>query len=118
MRISDWSSDVCSSDLDVDSLESRTSDFEKHANVAAIFLNHGKPFKVGERLVQKDLAHTLELIAKGGTKAFYEGPIAHAVVKGSDANGGILALRAFADHTAQGEKPKTGRGWGGEKGGR
>lgn len=90
---------------DVDSLGSRTSDFAKHANVAAIFLNHGKPFKVGERLVQKDLAHTLELIAKGGTKAFYEGPIAHAVVKGSDANGGILSLRDFANYTAQWEKP-------------
>ncbi|MCX7512834.1 gamma-glutamyltransferase [Frateuria sp. STR12] len=90
---------------DVDSLDSRTSDFAEHANVAAIFLNHGKPFKVGERLVQKDLAHTLELIAKGGTKAFYEGSIAHTVVKASDANGGILSLQDFADYTAQWEKP-------------
>jgi gamma-glutamyltranspeptidase/glutathione hydrolase len=90
---------------DVDSLRSRTSDFARHANVAAIFLNHGRAFKVGERLVQKDLAHTLELIANGGTKAFYEGPIADAVVKGSDANGGILSLRDFAGYTAQWEKP-------------
>ncbi|WP_424683387.1 gamma-glutamyltransferase [Frateuria sp. YIM B11624] len=90
---------------DVDSLDSSTRGFAKHANVAAIFLNHGKPFKVGERLVQKDLARTLERIAKGGPKAFYEGPIAHAVVKASDANGGILSLRDFADYTAQWEKP-------------
>ncbi|WEN16023.1 gamma-glutamyltransferase [Rhodanobacter sp. AS-Z3] len=90
---------------DVDSLASGTEGFAQHANVAAIFLNHGKPFKVGERLVQKDLARTLELIANGGSKAFYEGPIAHAVVKGSDANGGILSLRDFADYTAQWEKP-------------
>ncbi len=90
---------------DIDSLEPHTDDFAKHANVAATFLNHGKAFKVGERLVQKDLARTLERIAKGGTKAFYEGPIAHAVVKGSDANGGILSLRDFADYTAQWEKP-------------
>jgi len=90
---------------DVDSLDAGNRDFAKHANVAAIFLNHGKPFKVGERLVQKDLARTLERIAKGGPKAFYEGPIAHAVVKASDANGGILSLRDFADYTAQWEKP-------------
>ncbi|MEO8777644.1 MAG: gamma-glutamyltransferase [Rhodanobacter sp.] len=90
---------------DVESLDSRTKEFAEHANVAAIFLNHGKPFKVGERLVQKDLAHTLELIANGGTDAFYAGPIAHAVVKGSDANGGILSLRDFANYTAQWEKP-------------
>ncbi|MFK2904274.1 gamma-glutamyltransferase [Dyella ginsengisoli] len=90
---------------DIDSLDTSNSEFAKHANVAAIFLNHGKPFKVGERLVQKDLARTLERIAKGGAKAFYEGPIAHAVVKASDANGGILSLRDFADYTAQWEKP-------------
>jgi len=92
---------------DVDSLDSSSEDFAKHANVAAIFLNHGKPFAVGERLVQKDLAHTLELIANGGTRAFYEGPIARAVVKASDANGGILSLRDFADYTVQWEPPIT-----------
>src|SRR6185312_8637223 len=92
---------------DVDSLDSSSEDFARHANVAAIFLNHGKPFAVGERLVQKDLAHTLELIANGGTRAFYEGPIARAVVKASDANGGILSLRDFADYTVQWEPPIT-----------
>ena len=86
---------------DVDSLESRTEDFARHANVAAIFLNDGKPFKVGERLVQKDLANTLELIADKGIDAFYKGPIAEAVVKASDANGGILSMRDFAGYTAQ-----------------
>ncbi|HZX72133.1 MAG TPA: gamma-glutamyltransferase [Rhodanobacter sp.] len=90
---------------DVDSLDSRTKDFAEHANVAAIFLNHGKPWKVGQRLVQKELAHTLELIANGGTDAFYKGPIADAVVKASDANGGILSMKDFADYTAQWEKP-------------
>ncbi len=90
---------------DVDSLESRTEDFARHANVAAIFLNHGKPFKVGERLVQKDLANTLEMIADKGIDAFYKGPIAEAVVKASDANGGILSMRDFAGYTAQWEKP-------------
>jgi gamma-glutamyltranspeptidase/glutathione hydrolase len=90
---------------DVDSLESRTEDFARHANVAAIFLNDGKPFKVGERLVQKDLANTLEMIADKGIDAFYKGPIAEAVVKASDANGGILSMRDFAGYTAQWEKP-------------
>ena len=90
---------------DVDSLEPHTGDFARHANVAAIFLNHGKPFKVGERLVQKDLANTLEMIADKGIDAFYKGPIAEAVVKASDANGGILSMRDFANYTAQWEKP-------------
>ncbi|CAM5546440.1 Glutathione hydrolase proenzyme OS=Rhodanobacter lindaniclasticus OX=75310 GN=B1991_08325 PE=3 SV=1 [Rhodanobacter lindaniclasticus] len=92
---------------DVDILNEGTAVFARHPNVAAIFLNEGKPFVVGQRLVQKQLAHTLELIADGGTEAFYHGPIAAAVVKASEANGGILSMRDFADYTAQWEKPVT-----------
>jgi gamma-glutamyltranspeptidase/glutathione hydrolase len=90
---------------DVNILNDSVDDFAKHPNVAAVFLNKGKPFVAGERLVQKDLAHTLEQIAEGGTDAFYKGPIAAAVVKASEENGGILALQDFADYTVHWEKP-------------
>ncbi|MBS0556336.1 MAG: gamma-glutamyltransferase [Proteobacteria bacterium] len=90
---------------DVNILNDSVEDFAKHPNVAAIFLNHGKPFVAGERLVQKNLAHTLEQIANGGSDAFYKGAIARAVVAASNANGGILSLRDFADYTAQWEEP-------------
>jgi gamma-glutamyltranspeptidase/glutathione hydrolase len=90
---------------DVNILNDGVEDFAKHPNVAAIFLNHDKPFVAGERLVQEDLAHTLELIAAGGSDAFYKGDIARAVVKASDANGGILSLQDFADYTVQWDKP-------------
>lgn len=92
---------------DVDILDAHARNFAKYPNVARIFLNHGKPFVAGQRLVQKQLAHTLELIEEGGTKAFYEGPIAQAVVRASNANGGILSMQDFADYTAQWEKPVT-----------
>jgi gamma-glutamyltranspeptidase/glutathione hydrolase len=92
---------------DVRILNTSTDAFAKQPNVAAIFLDHGKPFEVGQRLVQKNLAHTLELIAKGGSDAFYKGPIAKAVVKASEANGGILSLKDFADYTAEWEQPIT-----------
>ena len=92
---------------DVDIMDDSTAVFARHPNVAAIFLNHGKPFVAGQRLVQKQLAHTLELIANGGTDAFYKGPIAAALVKASDANGGIFSMRDFAEYTAQWEKPVT-----------
>ena len=90
---------------DVDILNDSIDDFAKHPNVAAIFLNRGKPFVAGERLVQKDLAHTLQQIADGGTNAFYNGPIARAVVKASEENGGILSMQDFANYTVQWEKP-------------
>jgi gamma-glutamyltranspeptidase/glutathione hydrolase len=92
---------------DVDIMNRSAEAFAKHPNVAAIFLNHGKPFVAGERLVQKQLAHTLELIAEGGTDAFYKGSIAREVVKASDANGGILSMKDFAEYTVHWDKPIT-----------
>jgi gamma-glutamyltranspeptidase/glutathione hydrolase len=68
------------------------------ANVAAVFLSDGKPLKAGDRLVQKNLARTLALIAKDGPDAFYRGTIADAVVAASSANGGILTKKDFEDY--------------------
>ncbi|HET7268677.1 MAG TPA: gamma-glutamyltransferase [Oleiagrimonas sp.] len=93
---------------DTDLLQSHTKQFAKYDNVADIFLkDNGKPYQPGDRLVQKDLAHSLELIKKNGTKAFYEGPIAKAIVKASDANGGLLSMKDFANYTVTWEKPVT-----------
>ncbi len=90
---------------DVNILNDSVEDFARHPNVAAIFLNHGKPYVAGQRLVQKQLAQTLEQIADGGTDAFYRGAIARAVVRASQANGGILAAQDFAHYTVQWERP-------------
>lgn len=79
--------------------------FRKHPNVAAIFLNHGQPWQAGQVLKQPELARTLQLISEGGTKAFYDGPIAAAVVKGSQANHGLLTLKDFHDYTVQWQQP-------------
>ncbi|MBD8872247.1 gamma-glutamyltransferase [Rhodanobacter sp. DHB23] len=92
---------------DVNILGQRVKDFARYPNVAATFLNQGKPWAAGDRLRQPQLAKTLELIAKDGTDAFYRGPIAKAVVAASNANGGILSLKDFADYTAQWETPIT-----------
>ena len=90
---------------DVNILHTRSEDFARYPNVAKIFLNHGKPYEVGERLVQPQLAHTLELIANDGTRAFYEGRIARAIVKASEANGGLLSMKDFADYTVHWDQP-------------
>ena len=90
---------------DVDILDDSASDFAEHPNVAAIFLSQGKPYVAGQRLVQKQLAETLEQIADHGTDAFYRGPIARAVVEASQANGGILSMQDFASYTVQWETP-------------
>src|SRR6266496_2447128 len=67
-----------------------TDDFRDDAATAAIFLNKGQPYKAGDRLVQKDLAKTLRLIAQHGPVAFYQGPIAEAIAASSAAGKGII----------------------------
>lgn len=92
---------------DVNILDKRAKDFAQHPNVAAIFLNRGKPYVAGERLRQPQLAATLERISHGGTAAFYHGPIARAVVAASEAHGGILTLKDFADYSVAWSEPVT-----------
>src|SRR5699024_5331855 len=55
---------------DVSILHTGTDAFRTHPNAGKIFLDNGKPLQVGDRLVQKDLAHTLKRIAKDGDAGF------------------------------------------------
>jgi gamma-glutamyltranspeptidase/glutathione hydrolase len=75
---------------DIALFASANVDFKDDEATAAIFLNRGQPFKAGDRLVQKDLSKTLILIAQRGPDAFYQGPIADAIVASSAAGKGII----------------------------
>ena len=92
---------------DVNLLNWGTEYFQKQPNVAAIFLNKGKPWKVGETLVQKQLAATLREISAKGPDVFYKGDIAERVVAAGKANGGLLTMKDFASYTAEETKPVT-----------
>ncbi len=90
---------------DVNVLDTRIQDFAEHPNVAAIFLNHGKPWQVGDVLKQPELARSLRLIEKKGAEAFYRGPIARALVAASEEHGGLLTMKDFADYSVVWAKP-------------
>lgn len=75
-------------------------DFAKDAASAAIFLDAGKPFEKGHRLVQADLGRMLQLIADKGADAFYKGEIAQKIAASSKAHGGILTTADFAAYRA------------------
>src|SRR5436305_7062186 len=70
---------------DADRLAEAADEFPQDPPSAAIFLNHGQPWKAGQKLVQSDLANALSLIAKQGPAAFYTGPIATRIVASSKA---------------------------------
>lgn len=66
-----------------------------------IFFNaSGKVYEPGERLVQKDLAKTLTLLAKAGTSAFYRGQIANLIVAEMKTHGGLITKDDLANYRA------------------
>ncbi|WP_316394925.1 gamma-glutamyltransferase [Bradyrhizobium sp. 33ap4] len=75
---------------DVSMLQASTKDFQDDPASAAIFLNNGKPFQVGERLTQHELAETLREISKRGSDGFYKGWVGAAIVAASQAGKGLL----------------------------
>ncbi|WP_408736854.1 gamma-glutamyltransferase [Acetobacter sacchari] len=86
-------------DGDVQLLHTSTDVFRADPAARNIFLRpDGSPMQVGDRLVQIELADTLETIAKGGADAFYKGSIARKVVDASNANGGIFQMEDFAKY--------------------
>ncbi len=66
---------------------------------AGIFLKNGEPLHEGDRLVQTDLAKSLELISeKGPDEAMYHGPIGAEMAEASKAGGGIITPEDFAKY--------------------
>ncbi len=64
-----------------DSLNSVLSSKKTSRNFRNYFAkSDGKKWQIGDILVQKDLAHTLEIVAKQGADSFYQGPLADLLV--------------------------------------
>ncbi len=82
-------------------LDAKAGRFAQDPAAAKIFLRpDGGRLRPGDRLVQKDLAHTLAAIAENGPAAFYTGRIPAAVERASRAGGGILTAGDFGDYRA------------------
>jgi gamma-glutamyltranspeptidase / glutathione hydrolase len=62
----------------------------------------------GDRLVQTDLATTLEAIANNGPRSFYEGPTAQKLVAALKAEGGVMALDDLKNYRATLRTPLRG----------
>ncbi|MBT0353734.1 gamma-glutamyltransferase [Morganella morganii subsp. morganii] len=93
---------------DTDVLDTTTARFKQDPEAARIFLKpDGSAFQPGDRLIQSDLANTLERIAKEGPPAFYEGETPQIVEKASQAGGGKLTAKDFADYTISEVAPVT-----------
>ena len=77
------------------------------------FKGDGEAYQHGDRLVQTDLARTLELIAEHGAKGFYEGETAQKIADDMARSGGLVDLESLAAYEVDVRKPLEGdyRGW-------
>ena len=77
--------------------------FAPHAK--AIYGSGDAPLAAGQRLVQKDLARSLRLIADSGAAAFYGGTIGRAIDRAMRDAGGFLALADLTSDKAEWWEP-------------
>lgn len=92
---------------DADSLRTNKEIFQQQPNIRAIFLKNNGPYQAGDRLIQADLANTLELLAKRGPDFFYQGSIADEIVKSSQEKGGIISKQDLLLYKVKERQPIT-----------
>lgn len=89
-------------------LRQETRNMGKWEATKAIFWKNGAPMKPGDLLVQKDLAHSLRLIARDGAKAFYEGEIAHKIAADMAKSGNAMTLQDLRNYKVVEREPVRG----------
>lgn len=86
----------------------RLQQLQKYPATAAIFLRDGKPYQIGDRLIQQDLAKTLRAIAKQGHDGFYRGEVAKRLVVAVNRAGGVWTTKDLANYQVKIRKPLEG----------
>lgn len=78
--------------------------FKKYNTVTPVFVRPQK-WKAGDTLIQKDLAHTLDLIQDKGQAGFYEGETAQKIIAEMQRGGGIISLADLKNYEAKERTP-------------
>ncbi len=99
--------------IDANLVESLNTTLATSPGMAELQRVYGKPgggrWKLGDRLVQPDLARTLRQLADLGPDAFYKGPIAAAIVADMVRGKGLITAEDLAGYRAIERKPLTTR---------
>ena len=90
---------------DIDMLATATEDFKRDPATAATFLNRGEPFQIGQKIVQADLAKTLQAVADKGADGFYKGAVGAAIIASSQVGKGILTQADLDQYATRELKP-------------
>jgi len=90
------------------SLAGVLDDMRPYPASIAQFSRSGQPFEAGDRLVQADLARTLERIAADGPAGFYTGETARLIEVEMQANGGLIDRSDLSAYRAIKREPIRG----------
>ena len=85
----------------------RLADLQKNKAASDIFLQQGEVPETGFKIIQKDLAKTLQLIADDGFSGFYENGLAWQMVKDVRKHGGIWTIKDLATYKVKLRSPDT-----------
>jgi gamma-glutamyltranspeptidase / glutathione hydrolase len=79
----------------------------------SVYLLNGRAPKTGDIFRNEDLARSLEIVAKGGRDAYYNGELARQIVEFSRSQGGTMTLEDLADYSSEWVEPISTvyRGW-------
>ncbi|BAK74918.1 gamma-glutamyltransferase [Pseudogulbenkiania sp. NH8B] len=89
-------------------LEVEKDNLGKWDSTRAIFFKNGRPLQLGDKLVQKDLAKSLRLIAKHGSKVFYSGEIGDKIVAEMAQHGGLIGKDDLRNYKVEERAPVRG----------
>ncbi len=93
--------------LEIERLNRFKEQFQKHNNSDNAFVKE-TPWKEGDRLVQKELAHTLSLIRDKGRAGFYAGETADKIVAEMKSGNGIITHDDLTSYHAKWRTPLVG----------
>lgn len=76
---------------------------------AIFYKEDGSNFDIGDTLTQPELAHSLALISRLGSKGFYEGETADKIINAVTQAGGIMTLEDLKQYQVVEREPVTGQ---------
>jgi len=85
-------------------LNSHKADFLKNNKNKTVFVKD-QDWKIGDLLIQKELAETLKRIQKGGEKEFYQGKTADLILAEMKLGNGIVQSQDLKDYKTKERKP-------------
>ena len=87
-------------------IRARLDDLRKDPGARRVFLVDGQVPALGSKLLQKDLAETLRLLAQKGPQDFYRGDLAQAIVADMAENGGLISAADLQNYKVRWRKPE------------